>query len=226
MGFCLLAYVVLVHLSIILDRPLLAGAALIVLGAAFLSGGLKARRPLAWLALLAVAIVSVWTVRQGVILYALYLPPILLPVAMLYWWGGSLRAGQTPFVTRIATVIRGPLPPDYARYTRAVTQLWVGVFALLAAAGAGLALWAAGALAKIGMPPALVHGTSPAEIWSLFTNFLNTLFIGLVFLFEYLYRRLRFRHLEHPGFVSFIRQVAKAGVRRPAPADTGARRPA
>ena len=30
---------------------------------------------------------------------------------------------------------------------------------------------------------------------------------------EYAWRRWRFRHLPHPGFVSFIRQVARAGVR-------------
>ena len=197
MGFCLLAYVVLVHLSIVLDRPLLAGAALVVLGASFLFRPLKAWRPLAWLGLLAIALLSAWTVQQGVTLYALYLPPILLPLAMLYWWAGTLRAGQTPFVTRIATLIRGPLPPDYAAYTRSVTQQWVLVFGALAVAAIGLALWA------------------PAEIWSLFTNFLNTLFIGLVFLFEYLYRRRRFRHLEHPGFVTFIRQIARVNVRGP-----------
>lgn len=197
MGFCLLAYVVLVHLSIVLGRPALAGVALVVLGAAFLQRPLAARRPLAWAGLALIALASAWTVRQGVTLYALYLPPILLPLAMLGWWAGSLRPGRVPFVTRIATAIRGPLSPDYAAYTRGVTQLWVLVFAALAAAGIGLALWA------------------PAEIWSLFTNFLNTAFIGLVFLFEYLYRRVRFRHLEHPGFFHFIRQVARAGVRRP-----------
>ena len=199
MGFCLLAYIVLVHLSIVLDRPLLAGAALVVLGASFQVRPLKALRPLAWLALLAIALLSAWTVQQGVTLYALYLPPILLPLAMLYWWAGTLRAGRTPFVTRIATLIRGTLPPDYAAYTRSVTQLWVAVFAALALAAIGLALWA------------------PAEIWSLFTNFLNTLFIGLVFLFEYLYRRWRFRHLAHPGFVTFIRQITKANVRGSSP---------
>lgn len=195
MGYCLLAYVLLVHLSIVLDQPWLAGLALIVLAAALLYKPLAGRRPAAWIGLLAAAGLSAWTVRQGLTLYALYLPPILLPLGMLWWWAGSLRPGQTPFVTRIASLIRGPLPPDYAAYTRGVTQLWVGVFTLLALAGIGLALWA-----------------SP-EIWSLFTNFLNTVFIGLVFVLEYAWRRYRFRHMDHPGFFEFIRKVAKAGVR-------------
>lgn len=199
MGFCLLAYVVLVHLSIVLDRPAMAGAALFLLGASFLWRPLQAGRFAAWIGVLAIAAISAWTVRQGVTLYALYLPPILLPLAMLYWWAGTLREGQVPFVTRIATLVRGPLPPDYAAYTRAVTQLWVGVFGALALAALGLALWA------------------PAAIWSLFTNFLNTAFIGLVFLAEYLYRRRRFAHLQHPDFVSFIRLIVKANVRGPAP---------
>lgn len=196
MGYCLLAYVVLVHLSIVLERPPLAGLALAVLGTSFLWKPLGARRPAAWLALAAVAALSAWSVQAGVTLYALYLPPIAIPFAMFYWWAGTLRAGRVPMVTRMATVIRGPLSPAYARYCRAVTQLWVLVFAVLFGLGVGLALWAS--------PPT----------WSLFTNFLNNVFIGLVFLGEYLYRRVRFRGEDHPSFVTFIGQVIRSNPRR------------
>lgn len=197
MGYCLLAYVVLVHLSIVLDRPALAGLALGVLAASFLWKPLAARRSGAWLGLLAACAFSAWTVHIEVTRYALYFPPVALPLMMLVWWGGSLRAGETPFVTRIATLVRGgDLSPEYAAYTRRVTQLWVGVFAVLAALALGLAAWA-----------------SP-ETWSLFTNFLNNLFVGLVFVCEYLYRRVRFRHLPHPDFITFVREVARVGVRK------------
>lgn len=199
MAYLILAYPVLVHLAVVLGRPWLAGVALVALAASFLYVPLMARRPLAWLALLAAAGASALVVGSGMTLYALYLPPILLPLAMLWWWSGTLRAGQVPFVTRVATAIRGPLPPDYAAYTRRVTQAWVAVFGLLAAAGIGFALFA---------PPAL---------WSLFTNFIAAAIIGAMFAAEYAYRRWRFRHMDHPGFIAFLRLVAKNGGRgRPA----------
>jgi len=195
MGFCILAYVALVHASVVLARPGLGGVALVVLLASVLVAPLRARRPWAGPALLAGVALAALAVRYDLTFPLLALPPVALPLAMLLWWGRSLRPGQEPFITRIATKIRGPLSPEYAAYTRRVTQLWVGVFALLAVSAAALAALA---------PPA---------VWSLFTNFLNTAFIGLVFAGEYAWRRWRFRHLPHPGFIAFIRQVARAGVR-------------
>jgi uncharacterized membrane protein len=192
---CILAYPFLVHLSILFKQPLLAAAAMVALYCSFIYKPLSARRPWAWLSLPLAIGAGLLAVQQGVELYALYLPPIVLPLALLAWWTPTLRAGHTPFVTRIATAIRGPLPPDYAAYTRRVTQLWVGVFALLTVAGVALAAGAS------------------AEIWSLFTNFLNPLLVGTVFLGEYLFRRVRFRHMQHPDFITFVREVAKAGTR-------------
>lgn len=192
---CILAYPVLVHLSILFDQPILAGLALLALFASFIFKPLAARRPWAWASLALAATASALLVRQDATLYVLYLPPIVFPLALLAWWAPTLRPGQTPFVTRIATAVRGPLPADYAAYTRAVTWLWVWTFAALALAAAGFALWAG------------------PEAWSLLTNFINPLLIGLVFAGEYIYRRLSFRHLEHPNFIEFIRLAAKAGAR-------------
>lgn len=192
---CILAYPVLVHLSILLDQPILAGFALLALFASFIFKSLAARRPWAWASLALAATASAVLVRQDAALYVLYLPPIVLPLALLAWWAPTLRPGRTPFVTHIATSIRGPLPPYYAAYTRGVTWLWVCTFAGLALAAIGFALWAG------------------PEAWSLLTNFLNPLLLGLVFAGEYVYRRLRFRHLEHPGFIEFIRLAVKAGAR-------------
>ena len=192
---CILAYPVLVHLSILLGQPWLAGLALVTLCASFIFQPLRALRAWAWLGLAAVMLASAAAVHFRAQLYVLYLPPIVLPLAMLAWWAPSLRAGRTPMITRIATVIRGSLTPDYAAYTRNATVMWVGVFTLLAAAGIGCALWAS------------------AETWSLVTNSLNTVFIGLVFLGEYLYQRWRYPNVEHFEFITYIRRIIKAGVR-------------
>jgi len=199
MAYCILAYPVLVHLSVVLGQPALAGLALIALYASFVFRALARGSIAAWASLLLAGALAALAVRQGAALYALYLPPILLPAAMFAWWAPTLRAGQVPLVTRMATAIRGPLSPEHAAYTRGVTAMWVGVFALLTAVGAGCAVWA-----------------SPAQ-WSWVTNFLNPAFLGLVFAGEYAFRRWRLRHEPHPGFFTFLRQIAKAGVRPGSP---------
>lgn len=200
MVYCILAYPVLVHLSVLTGSPPVAGLALVALYGGFAWPALARRRPWAWLGLVVAAGASAWLVRQGAELYALYLPPIVLPAMMALWWAPTLRAGRTPFVTRIATAIRGPLSPEHAAYTRGVTVLWVGVFVVLALAGALTAAWG-----------------SPA-LWSHVTNLFSPLLIGLVFAVEYAYRRRRLRHESHPDFLTFLRQVARAGVRPGAPA--------
>jgi uncharacterized membrane protein len=199
MVYCILAYPVLVHLSVVLGQPPLAGAALVALYAGFAFGPLARRNAWAWAGLVLAAVLAALIVRQGATLYALYLPPIVLPAALLAWWAPTLRAGQVPFVTRLARAIRGPLSAEHAAYTRGVTVMWVVVFGLLTVVGAACALWA-----------------SPA-LWSLVTNVGNTLFLGLVFVAEYLYRRWHLRHEAHPGFVTFLRQLARAGVRPGSP---------
>lgn len=195
MVYCILAYPVLVHLSVLAGSPPLAGLALVALYCGFAYRALAQRRAGAWLGVPAVAALAAWLVHLGAQLYALYLPPVLLPAAMALWWAPTLRAGRTPFVTQIARSLRGELSPEHAAYTRGVTVLWVVVFALLAAAGAAAALWG-----------------SPA-LWSHVTNVFSPLLIGLVFAVEYAYRRWHLRHESHPGFLTFLRQVVRASVR-------------
>ena len=195
MLYCILAYPVLVHLAVLTGVPALAGAALVALYCGFTWPALARKRAWAWLGLPLAAAIAAALVLRGAEFYALVLPPILLPLAMAAWWAPSLRAGRTPVVTAIARSIRGELSPEHAAYTRAVTALWVGVFAVLALAGAAAALW--------GSP----------ELWSFTTNFGAPLLIGAVFVAEYAVRRRRLRHEAHPDFLTFMRQVARANVR-------------
>jgi uncharacterized membrane protein len=193
--YCILAYPVLVHLSVLAGSPPLAGLALVALYCGFTYRALAQRRAWAWLALPLVAAAAAWLVHLDAQRYALALPPIVLPAAMALWWAPTLRAGRTPFVTQIARTLRGELSPEHAAYTRGVTVMWVGVFVLLALAAAATALW--------GSP----------SLWSHVTNLFSPLLIGLVFAVEYAYRRWHLRHETHPGFVTFLRQVARASVR-------------
>jgi uncharacterized membrane protein len=190
-----LAYPVLVHLAVLWPLPWLQWAALAALSALPLYPSLRARRTWAWVALSACLVASTLIVRWHGTHWVLLLPPIAIPLSLLIVFGASLRSGQQPMVTRFALMARGSLPPELATYTRQVTVLWVAVFVILTLSAILLALFA-----------------SP-EIWSLATNFLHYLLIGVVFAGEYAWRRWRFRHLEHPGFFAYLRQLKPARLR-------------
>jgi uncharacterized membrane protein len=113
-------------------------------------------------------------------LLALYLPPFLIQGTLLWLFAGTLRAGREPLITRIARVVFQQQDEATRRYTRAVTWLWVAVFCGLLVETLILTLWA------------------PLEVWSLFTNIINYLFLLLVFAAEFTYRRLRFPQRTAP----------------------------
>lgn len=192
MPVLLLAYPVLVHLAVLWSAPRLEWLALVVMCAIPLYQGLRALRPGHWLALLAVAGLLWVLTRLGGGMYALFVPPVVTPAVVLAVFAGSLRAGRVPLATRLAQVGRDALEPEVLVYTRRVTALWALILAAIAVGNAALAVFA------------------PLPVWSLFSNFVNYLLVGLVFVLEYVYRRLRFRAHVHSGFVAHLRRVARA----------------
>jgi len=74
------------------------------------------------------------------------------------------------FIERIARLREPDLPAEGVRYTRRVTQVWVGVLLINAAICAGTALWAS------------------VAVWTLWTGLLSYGLLGLVFGIEYLVR--------------------------------------
>lgn len=195
MPVLLIAYPLLVHLAVIWSAPRLEWLALVVMCAIPLWRGLRALRPGHWLALLVLAGLLYVVAQAGGGMYALFLPPVVTPAAMLAVFAGSLRRGRVPLVTRLAQAGRGPLAPELLVYTRRVTQLWALVLAAIAGANAALALFA------------------PLPVWSLFSNFVNYILVGLVFVLEYLYRRRRFPAHPHAGFLAHMRMVARANYK-------------
>jgi uncharacterized membrane protein len=190
-----LAYPLLTHAAVWLRLPFLQWLALCALLAIALLEPLVRLRAWAWLALCAIGAALYALVRFGGGVYALYLPPVLLPAALLGVFAASLRPGAIPLVTRFATAIDGPLPPPLAAYTRQVTLCWVAVLALLAGSGAVCALFA------------------PPMVWSVMTNFVHYIILGGMFLLEYLYRHWRFRELKRAGFISYLRQLVALRIR-------------
>jgi uncharacterized membrane protein len=110
-----LGYPVLAHLAVVLQEPRLQWAALVWLSAFALWDALASRRRWAWSALAASALVLYVLVSAGSGMYALYVPPIVIPAAFLVLFGRSLRPGETPLIHRIAETMRGaPLPAALA----------------------------------------------------------------------------------------------------------------
>jgi uncharacterized membrane protein len=187
-----IAYPALVHASVVLDAPPLALAGLLVLVAAVLFRPLSQARPAAWLGFAAAALALWLLTRAGAGRLAIYLPSLAIPAALGWLFGSTLRAGREPLISGFARLARGGvLAPDLQRYTRRLTQLWTLMFALMVATALTLIL-----LEQIAW-------------WSFVSNVLNYLLIGLLFALEYAYRRWRFPHHHHPGFVEHLRAIAR-----------------
>jgi len=136
------------------------------------------------LALLSATMGNIWR-------YPLYLMPVLINTTLGVLFGRTLLPGRTPLITGISIRLHGKLEVGVADYTRHVTQIWTAFFTLLLIESLTLAL------------------VAPLEIWSLFTNILNYLFAGLLFVGEYFYRVRHLDHLEHPDFVRFLRSLSR-----------------
>ena len=196
MPWLALGYPLLAHLGVVLDEPLLQWLAMVWLLAVALGGALVKGRAWAWIVIvLASAALYVFvTMSNG--LYALYVPPAVIPAALFILFARSLRAGATPLVTQIATTMRGDtLPPELVAYTRRVTQLWCAVCLALFVSAVTLAIWA-----------------SP-HLWSVMTNFVHYLVLGAVFVVEFAWRRIRYPQHEQWGLVQYLRRLAQTRIR-------------
>jgi len=187
----LFAYFVLTHAAVLTGITYLAQAA--------------------WLGLVGLAILvvpGIWGVAAGAVLAAALLladadtllkfPPVVINLAVAAWFGMSLTPGEEPVISWFARLVRGvELPADLARYTRNSTVMWTMFLAGMAGVAAALAVLAT------------------PQTWSLFANGINYLLVAALFVGEYAYRRLRYRHHQHPHLAEVIRTLIRAGRRTP-----------
>ncbi len=112
-------------------------------------------------------------------------------LALLF--GLSLRSSKGSLVTRMARVVHGGglLPDRVEHYTRSVTRAWTGFFLLMTLISLGL----------------FTHGN--AVWWSVFVNFLSLPLTLLMFLLEYLVRRICLPNFEHKSILEGIRAYSK-----------------
>jgi uncharacterized membrane protein len=188
------AYTIASHLSAVAATPWLQSASLIALVACLLYPFLKNGSIVAWLGFAAFAAVIAW-IHPVLAFYLPYVLSFALQIAVLHVFASSLLPGRTPLASRIAAMVHGPLPPAIASYTRGVTWLWALIITGIMATSLFLV------------------ATGPRNLWSEFVNFYIYLIIAAVLLGEYAYRRVRFRMLEQPGFIEYLRLLTRRPLR-------------
>lgn len=97
----------------------------------------------------------------------------------LFWlFASTLRHGEEPLITRLAHRVHGALTPEIVIYTRGVTAAWALFF-----------------IAQIFISVGLYYLT-PFAIWLVFITFMTFPLLAVMFLGEYIFRRLF--HPSHP----------------------------
>ncbi len=100
---------------------------------------------------------------------------LLIYAALFALFASSLLPGKVPLITRMACLLRDIKPLQLnrkaAEYTRMATVMWATFFFLLGLASLWLALFAS------------------LNAWSIFTNFIAYILVGLMFLFEFWLRK-------------------------------------
>jgi uncharacterized membrane protein len=186
---------VLIHVAVMHRTALLEWLALISLAFVPLGIPMFELRWRAWLAFATSCAGLWWLVRVGGGWPLLYLPSIGIPAALAWFFGRTLRAARVPLISAIALAASPDLPDYLRRYTRQLTVFWTGIFIAMTAWDAALAVFA------------------PHGWWSFMANFANYLLIGATVAIEYLWRRLRFRDFDHPGFAEYLKIVVRANPR-------------
>src|SRR6185436_6791449 len=64
--------------------------------------------------------------------WLLYLPPILINLALCWLFGRTLKPGGRPMISRFAEIEHGQLKADLAAYTRRLTWIWSSFFLVMA----------------------------------------------------------------------------------------------
>lgn len=188
------AYPILAHVSVAAGEPRFAQLAWLCL-----AGLVGLAMPGRWgIAVAAALVLPLFLTDAEALLRA---PPVLVNVALGVWFGRSLMPHEEPMISWFARLERGELEPELARYSRCLTAIWTGFFAVMAITSAALAV------------------AGSAETWSVFTNGVNYLLVALLFIGEYAYRRIRYSHYRHASLPRLVRMLmsARGRPRRAAP---------
>ncbi len=197
-GVLLLAYPVIVHLALVFDQIPVASTVLLVVSmgciVATLANALGSRGSRNGILLIfgGIALLSLLNLTSHT-QYGFYIPPVIINLVMLTIFANTLLPGREPLITKLhRQAVSENIDSTVAAYTRRLTWIWAFLFAAMAVGSVVLAIMA------------------PLSVWSLFTNFLNYVFVVALLVGEYFYRIVRHRNHTHPPLVQFLRNLARA----------------
>jgi uncharacterized membrane protein len=208
------AYPLVAHAASTLRDPRLAALALLDIVLILLVVPLARGRAWAW-GVVAASAGLLWTAQHASVLpVMLLLPPVVFPWLVAWFFARTLRAGQVPLITRIASGMEARAPaelsPALQAYTRGLTRLWATVLAGIGVANLALGLIAVpdGALVQFGYTPPV---TVPQAAWSWFANLLDYGLAGLLLGVEYLVRMRMFPDRPYRTLPEFVRRLGTLG---------------
>lgn len=159
------------------------------LAIALLAAARSARR--AWLVPLWVVLCGgLWMLREPLARHfdwGLYLEHVSFNLMMAYLFGRTLRAGHEPLCTQFARIVHGTLTPRIAWYSRQVTWAWTLFFVATAAMST------------------VLFATAPIVTWSTFANYVSLPLVGVMFVVEYLCRRIVLRDAPRSNLFDAVR---------------------
>ena len=120
----------------------------------------------------------------------IYFPPIVMPLVIAYIFSKTLLGEQDAFITAIAKKIRqSALAAEEIKYTRNLTYAWIGFLLFIA------------------IEAAITAFIVDLKTWSYITNFINYIFVAIFAIVEYFLRHIVLSHLDHLGFIEFIKKL-------------------
>ncbi len=181
------------HLGVVYREPLIALGGITVFLLPMVLANLRNGRYLPLVVAVGTIASLGWLFGALSLLYAV---PVAINLSLCALFSSTLMPGNTPLITAYVELQYDSVTPEMRRYTRRVTVVWSGFFAIMALQSLLLALFA------------------PVQVWSLFTNCLNYLFVLALFAAEYHIRRRVLRNRRHPGFMRFLGNLLRTDFRR------------
>jgi uncharacterized membrane protein len=136
-------------------------------------------------------IMSLLMLYKGMVADLYFLPPIVINLVIGAIFINGLRPNQTPVIEKYILLMEGAVSDRQRQYARWVTVAWSCLLVAMLIESIVLALY-------------FSH-----ETWSLFTNFINYLVLGLMFLGEYVVRIYTFPDEKHMQFMAYLNRLRK-----------------
>jgi uncharacterized membrane protein len=126
-GIFACAYPIVAHAAVARASAPWTIAAIALLACAMLGPALLRGRLLAWIVVSVIGLTCWWLLKVATPVLLLYVPPVLVPAFLAWFFGHTLVGERTPFIAHlIALLHRGEEPPEPAvwSYARSLTRAW------------------------------------------------------------------------------------------------------